>query len=785
MVTGILVIGIILALAITPKGSDTLDKAEDGVHGVITNTVLLSLTALVIIAVGFELGNHHLHHATEDVFQPVLHAINSELMSVGFLAVIFYFLIKFELLVKISRATICKSCDPCSNGDCNAAQNKIISGMSNDYYFPYAPLTNGQLNTRRRLEELDDETFMHHFMWAHGQASSPFPTASGTAEAADDRRLGSYPYVGEAVGYVAGKPARYVDRDSPDPITGELQWKPVKGAVQCTSSRRLEGETIDEHHERAWGTETWTRFNDARRRLGGSADPYYTCECKGCDIHMIKLFEKVHMGLFLCLCVYFARSVLLLYQTQRMAAKWKRTEVLIQTKGIKHVVQNYYDMHDHTVDHEGLDAVARAHATEDMEYVMLRGRFVKTGNGGKPLENDFSFAEYLSIMYAHAAAHVVHITPKAWLCLQGFFLAFWGAMHEAPKTRIRIFVLYEWIGLGFLALLTAKMKSIVEHLTPVWPEPTGKKYEVTDELMETLGKTKPAYLSGPYKGQQHRLFWFGNFGQGWGPDFLMQMIRVTLIVQIIFAVLMINAIPFAIDYDENFVVILCLMLIPILVTNYFLPPHLLKLYTLATSIELTKNPHAIEETIRTIKFAKSIRTIKLLKSLQSVAAMSKKAEPGTAPVELGEETEADLERKVQMREVFDMFDESGDGEVDMTEMSGLMSSIGVEFSDDDKKLLMRDFDKSGDGTISFDEFWQYMRQLSAPTDPVQVVTDVFSLIDKDGSGSITAEEFSAQMKKLPVEVSEQDIDALVREVDHSGDGEIDLHEFAAVIKKYQ
>lgn len=212
----------------------------------------------------------------------------------------------------------------------------------------------------------------------------------------------------------------------------------------------------------------------------------------------------------------------------------------------------------------------------------------------------------------------------------------------------------------------------------------------------------------------------------------MQMIRVTLIVQIIFAVLMINAIPFAIDYDENFVVILCLMLIPILVTNYFLPPHLLKLYTLATSIELTKNPHAIEETIRTIKF-----------------------------------------------------DESGDGEVDMTEMSGLMSSIGVEFSDDDKKLLMRDFDKSGDGTISFDEFWQYMRQLSAPTDPVQVVTDVFSLIDKDGSGSITAEEFSAQMKKLPVEVSEQDIDALVREVDHSVDGEIDLHEFAAVIKNYQ
>ena len=77
-----------------------------------------------------------------------------------------------------------------------------------------------------------------------------------------------------------------------------------------------------------------------------------------------------------------------------------------------------------------------------------------------------------------------------------------------------------------------------------------------------------------------------------------------------------------------------------------------------------------------------------------------------------------------------------------------------------------------------------MRSLSVPTDPVQIVTDVFALIDKDGSGSITAEEFSTQMKSLPVEVSEHDIEALVREVDHSGDGEIDLHEFAAVLKKY-
>ena len=180
-----------------------------------------------------------------------------------------------------------------------------------------------------------------------------------------------------------------------------------------------------------------------------------------------------------------------------------------------------------------------------------------------------------------------------------------------------------------------------------------------------------------------------------------------------------------------------------------------------------------------------MRTIKLLKSLQSVAAMSKQKKGESVPkVDLGPETDEELERKVQMREVFEMFDESGDGEVDMSEMAGLMSSVGVAFNDEDKAKMMADFDSSGDGQISFDEFWQYMRSLSVPTDPEQIVSDVFSLIDKDGSGSITAEEFSQQMKSLPVEVSEHDIEALVREVDHSGDGESDLHEFAAVLKKY-
>ena len=784
IVTGVLCACIILALVI--KTGDFSTEKEDGVHTVVTNTVLLSLTALVIIAVGFEMGNHHLHHHTEDLFQPVLTAINSELMSVGFLAVIFYFLLKFKGLVKASEATICKNCDPCNGPQCT--NTTLKSGLTNSYYRPHQKLTDGIINNHnaRRLSEvvdsLDDVSFVHHMLWRTGNLGT------------DGRRLAGGPKVPQAVGYFEGKPPQVsstyytkADEDAdPANIEGHAKWEDLVGAMKCSQgSRRLAGETTEEHHRRAWGPATWDRFTAARRRLGGSADPMYTCECKDCDIQLILLFENVHMGLFLCLVLYFIRSVILLKQTQAIAKKWKRTEAIIQTKGIKKMVEHYYHIHNESIDHEGLDAIARMHATEDMEYLMLRTRFVKTGNGGAPLENDFSFAEYLTILYAHTAAHVVHIPAPAWIVLECFFILFWAAMNASPKARIRVFVLYLWLGFAFLSLILRKMKGILEQLMCTWPDSGGKAFLVTDQLIETLSNAKPPYLDkSSVNGQQSKLFWFHSWGNGFGPGFLLHMIRLMMIVQIIFAVLMINAVPFAKDYDSDFLGVCIAMFIPILITNYTLPPEMLRLQTLITSIELTKNPHAIEETIRTVKFSKSIRTIKLLKSLQSVAAMSKQKTGDQPKVALGPETDEELERKVQMREVFEMFDESGDGEVDMSEMAGLMSSVGVAFTDEDKAKMMSEFDTSGDGQISFDEFWQYMRSLSVPTDPVQIVTDVFALIDKDGSGSITAEEFSTQMKSLPVEVSEHDIEALVREVDHSGDGEIDLHEFAAVLKKY-
>ena len=44
--------------------------------------------------------------------------------------------------------------------------------------------------------------------------------------------------------------------------------------------------------------------------------------------------------------------------------------------------------------------------------------------------------------------------------------------------------------------------------------------------------------------------------------------------------------------------------------------------------------------------------------------------------------------------------------------------------------------------------------------------EIFNLVDKDGGGSITGEELGELMDTLGIEASPEEIDAMIREVNH-------------------
>jgi Ca2+-binding EF-hand superfamily protein len=546
---------------------------------------------------------------------------------------------------------------------------------------------------------------------------------------------------------------------------------------------------ILERHELLHGPEEW----DEHRRLGGGQ----TGECWHCDTHLLHLFEDVHMTLFLVMVLYFCRSSFLIWQADQKGQTWMKyeDEMKVTLNPEKFVLQQYYNAQ------ASGSFMAKQVSAAKLEYMLLRKRFLQTGKSSGALDPpDFNFAYYLAIVYGEQASHVVHIPPAAWMLMECVFILFWAVMQAPPETRIRAFVLCILCLAAAALQLLKKMYQVKENLMSKIPFPsrTVSQYYANDknvdELLEMLGdndpRTTPSYLKNtPSKhgNQQEKCFWGGKEG----PEYASHVTRLMMINMLIYFILCIFAIPYSQDNDEDFAPIVIVSLFIFIPMNVFLPPKIIELLSICSSIELMKSPHAIKKTERHVKLSRSMRTIKMLRSLQMVVKqkkLAKGAKPGApkpAPPPKKDLTPEEKLQQQNMKEVFNLFDASGDGQVDMGELGGLMGSLGVHLEEEEKELLMKEFDTGGDGNISFDEFWSYMAARNTKEDPHQVVEDVFEMIDSDGSKSLTTEEFSKVLLGLPaLKISENDVNQLVREIDHGGDGEIDVHEFAAVLEKY-
>jgi hypothetical protein len=80
----------------------------------------------------------------------------------------------------------------------------------------------------------------------------------------------------------------------------------------------------------------------------------------------------------------------------------------------------------------------------------------------------------------------------------------------------------------------------------------------------------------------------------------------------------------------------------------------------------------------------------------------------------------------EIKEVFDHFDKSGDGQLDLTEFGTCTTAIGLVLSEEEIANYMKTLDVSGDGVLSFDEFIAFMKdQLTASGTSQQDVLDAF------------------------------------------------------------
>ncbi|XP_019874969.2 neo-calmodulin-like isoform X2 [Aethina tumida] len=140
----------------------------------------------------------------------------------------------------------------------------------------------------------------------------------------------------------------------------------------------------------------------------------------------------------------------------------------------------------------------------------------------------------------------------------------------------------------------------------------------------------------------------------------------------------------------------------------------------------------------------------------------------------------------EFREAFRLFDKDGDGSITKEELGRVMRSLGQFARTEELQQMLQEVDVDGDGNVSFEEFVDIAWSAGAGADPDHVLSreeeekelrDAFRVFDKHNRGYITASDLRAVLQCLGEDLSEEEIEDMIKEVDVDGDGRIDFYEF--------
>ena len=135
----------------------------------------------------------------------------------------------------------------------------------------------------------------------------------------------------------------------------------------------------------------------------------------------------------------------------------------------------------------------------------------------------------------------------------------------------------------------------------------------------------------------------------------------------------------------------------------------------------------------------------------------------------------------EFREAFAIFDKNNDGSISAQELGEVMRSMGQTPTDAELQQMINEVDADGNGTIDFAEFVTLMARKMKNADKDAEIREAFNVFDRNGDGKISADELRQIMARLGENLSDEEINQMIREADTNKDGVIDYEEFVRML----
>ena len=131
----------------------------------------------------------------------------------------------------------------------------------------------------------------------------------------------------------------------------------------------------------------------------------------------------------------------------------------------------------------------------------------------------------------------------------------------------------------------------------------------------------------------------------------------------------------------------------------------------------------------------------------------------------------------EFKEAFSLFDKDGDGNITLSELGAVMTTLGQHPTESEIQDMLNEVDSDGNGMIDFSEFLTMMARKMKDTDFEEEMRAAFLVFDTDRDGFITPKELTVAMKNLGENLSDKEILKMIKEADLDGDNQINFKEF--------